>query len=119
MAEPDEKPAKKMPRGRPFTKENAKEFSVTANNAKRVRAEMRRKMLQVAIDAGIDKYYASALKTGDDKHMAVVEKAMKLVGLDFAQSEDSVQRIDAKVDANVKAKADTTLNITFKDASST
>ena len=108
MTEPGEKPAKKMPRGRPFTKENAKEFSVTANNAKRVRAEMRRKMLQTAIDAGIDKYYESALKSGDDKHMAVVEKAMRLVGLDFAQSEDAVQRIDAKVDA----KADTKLEIT-------
>lgn len=114
MSEPGEKPAKKMPRGRPFTKENAKEFSVTANNAKRVRAEMRRKMLQVAIDAGIDKYYASALKSGDDKHMSVVERAMKLVGIDFAQSEEAVQRVNVKAD--VDAKTDTKLEIIVKDA---
>ena len=42
--------------------------------------------------------------TGDTDKIAVVEKAMKLVGLDFASSEESVQRTESKIDAKTDNK---------------
>lgn len=103
----------------PFTAETAKQASQRAAYCRSLRAQMRKKLLEAAVDAGIDRIYAKALKSGDIDAMAVAREGLKLVGLDFASSEESVQRTETKVDASVKAKADTTLNITFKDASST
>lgn len=100
----------------PFTAETAKQASQRAAYCRSLRAQMRKKLLEAAVDAGIDKIYAKALKSGDLDAMTVAREGMKLVGLDFASSEESVQRVQANVDANVKAKADTTLNIKFTDA---
>ena len=110
-------PPKRKLNGRLFTKENAKAFSITANQAKKARAEMRRQLLKAAIDEGIDKYFVQAIKTGDEKLMNIVEKATKLVGLQHDQSEDAVaNKLEVKADANVKTKHDGTINIVFKDA---
>lgn len=103
----------------PFTPDSAKEASKRAAVCRSLRSQARQKMLEAVLNEGIDKYIVKALKSMDPDQITVVEKAMKLVGLDFASSEESVQRTETKVDASVKAKADTTLNITFKDASST
>ena len=107
---------RKAPRGTPFTKENAKAFSLTANQAKRARAEMRRKLLKTVIDEGLEKYFAEAIKNADEKMMNVIEKASKLTGVDFTSSEESVQRLDVKADANLKTQHTGDINITFKDA---
>ena len=80
---------------------------------RKVRKEMRQKLLETVYTEGLEKYMVKAIKTGDEKLMNIVVAASKLTGLDFAQSEDAVQRIDAKVNANVKA--DTTLKVTVEE----
>lgn len=79
-----------------------------------MRVKMRAKLLEVAINEGIDKYYAKALKNQDADAIEVVAKAAKLVGLDFASSEDAVQKVDVKSDNKVTTTGP--LNITFSDA---
>ena len=108
MAENDTQ-SKAEPRKYRITKENAAEFCKSAAAAKKARAEMRRKMLKAAIDAGVDTIYVKALKTLDPDAITVVEKAMKLVGLDYASSDEAVQRIDAKVDAKTDSKLEITV----------
>ena len=103
-------------RPQPFTPETAKAAAARSAYCRAVRAEMRKRLLEAAVDAGIDKIYAKALKSGDIDAMTVAREGMKLVGLDFQSSEEAVQRVDVKADAKVNAKTDTTLNITFKDA---
>ena len=94
----------------PFTAESAKEASQRAAYCRTLRAQMRKKLLEAAVDAGIDKIYARALKSGDLDAMTVAREGMKLVGLDFASSEESVQRTESKIDA----KNDTKLEVTVK-----
>ena len=98
----------------PFTAETAKQASQRAAYCRSLRAQMRKKLLEAAVDAGIDKIYAKALKSGDVDAITVAREAMKLVGLDFASSEESVQRTVTKVDSTVKS--DNKLVITIEDA---
>lgn len=103
--------SKQEPKKYRITKENAAEFCKSAAAAKKARAEMRRKLLQTAISVGIEKYFEKAIKTMDPDAIAVVERASKLVGLDFGSSEEAVQRVNAKVDA----KTDSKLEIVVKE----
>lgn len=106
-----------LPKGMtPFTPDTAKTAAARSAYCRTLRAQMRKRLLEAAVDAGIDKIYAKALKSGDIDAMTVAREGMKLVGLDFQSSEEAVQRVDVKADAKVNAKTDTTLNITFKDA---
>ena len=102
------KPAKRtLPKGMtPFTPDTAKTAAARSAYCRAVRAEMRKKLLEAAVDAGVDKIYLKALKSGDLDSISVVEKAMKLVGLDFASSEESVQRVQANVDAKTDNKVE-------------
>ena len=99
-----EKPKRKMPLGRPFTSEQAKALQASANAAKKLRREMRAKMLNTVATEGLEKYLAKAIKTGDEKLMNIVVAASKLTGVDFTSSEDAIQRVDAKVDAKTSGK---------------
>lgn len=90
----------------PYTPETAKEASKRAAYCRTLRAQMRKKLLEAAVDAGIDKIYAKALKSGDVNAITVAREGMKLVGLDFASSEESVQRTEAKVDAKTDNKVE-------------
>lgn len=98
----------------PYTPETAKIASQRAAYCRTLRAQMRKKLLEAAVDAGIDKIYAKALKSGDLDAITVAREAMKLVGLDFASSDESVQRVNVKAD--VDAKTDNKLEIVVKDA---
>ena len=102
------KPAKRtLPKGMtPFTPDTAKTAAARSAYCRAVRAEMRKKLLEAAVDAGVDKIYLKALKSGDLDSISVVEKAMKLVGLDFASSEESIQRVQANVDAKTDNKVE-------------
>lgn len=100
-----------LPKGMtPFTPDTAKTAAARSAYCRAVRAEMRKKLLEAAVDAGIDKIYAKALKSGDVNAITVAREGMKLVGLDFASSEEAVQRTEAKVDA----KNDTKLEVVVK-----
>ena len=99
---------RKQPRGKPFTPETSKAVQAKAIATRELRRQMRRKMLEAVMDEGLDKYLVKALKTLDTDAMTVVEKASKLVGLDFASSDEAAQNI------KVEAKTDSTVDTTVK-----
>ena len=112
------KPQKKVP-GRPFTKENAKEFALSAAQAKRRRKEARMKMLG-ALTSRLDlgEELVNAMMSKDEQYLAMIEKATRLVGLQYDQSEEGrLQnlKVDTKADISAKLQAPS-LNITFKDS---
>jgi hypothetical protein len=99
-----ETPKKKLP-GRPFTSETAKALKAKADAAKAMRKKVRAEMLQTLCtkaDLGLELY--KAMKAGDEKAMNAIEKAIKIVGLHFDQSEDSITKLDVKSDNKVDAK---------------
>ena len=78
----------------------AKELAALSNKVQALRKQMRARLLEAAINEGIDKYYVKAIQTMDPDAIAVVEKAMKLVGLDFSSSDEA-----PKSGLSVKASA--------------
>lgn len=104
----------------PFTSETAKAISAKANAAKKARADLRRRLLAAAVEVGLDRVFMDALKNRDENAMNIVEKAARLVGTDWASSEENIQRVnlDAKSDVKADVKADHSINITFTDAPS-
>lgn len=114
MADTDKKPDVKRNKlgGVLITKENAAQYCYNAAQAKHKRAELRRKMLKAAVDEGLDKIFVKALKSGDPEQLELVAKASKLVGVDFASSEEAVQRIQA----DTNSKVDNTLTVRIEDA---
>lgn len=93
----------------PFTSVTSQQAQAAAAKARNLRKKLRAEILQVAVDAGVGKVFREAIMTGDPDKMAVVEKAMKLVGLDFGSSEDSVQKVDIKADAKVDSKLEVSI----------
>ena len=101
------KTSKKRPQNanlQPFDSVTAKQAQLVSARARSLRTQMRAKLLDTAINEGLDKYFAKAIKNMDADAIAVVEKAAKLVGLDFASSEEAVQKVDVKSDAKVDSK---------------
>lgn len=100
---PVKAPAKrKAPRGRPFTKENAKQWSATANQVKRLRAKARAEIVHTMVEKlNLGEEMVKAFKAHDFDQMALIEKALKLVGLDYAAS-DEARTQNVKVDAKTK-----------------
>ena len=99
----------------PFTSATAKAISASANAAKKARAEMRRRLLAAAVEAGIDSVFIKALKEKDEVAMGIVEKASKLTGIDWASSDENIQRVNLDAKSESKVKADTTLHVTIED----
>jgi len=111
------KGSKKRPQNanlQPFDSVSAKQAQLVSARARSLRKQMRAKLLETAINEGIDKYFARALKTMDADAIAVVEKAAKLVGLDFGSSDEAVQKLDVKSDTTVKGIGP--VNISFTPA---
>ena len=107
--------------GRPITKENAKQYQLSAARAKRLRKEARAKMLAALTESmDLGKELLKAMKGQDEKYLGMIEKATRLVGLQHDQSEDAIAKkisLNAKTDANVNAKVELpNINITFEDA---
>lgn len=94
---------KRVPNAQVFTPMTAKQAQEASVRARNLRKQMRAQLLQAAIDEGIDKLFIKAMKANDAEKMAIIEKALKLTGLDFGSSEDSVQKmsVDSKTDATV------------------
>lgn len=104
-----EKKPKGKPRGRPITKENNAEYQARSKTAKALRKQVRQQLLQAVIDEGITKHIAEALKSRDLVHIQVVEKAMKLVGLDYASTEGLIANFEAKSSGDDKKPQATTV----------
>lgn len=119
-----EQPVEKKGRGRPkgnvlnltpFNSETAKKMALKAAYAKKCKAEMRRRILAKVCQAGIDECVFKAIKTSNRELMDVCVQATKLVGLDFASSDEAVQNLNVKADVDSKVSADTTLHVTIED----
>lgn len=104
--------------GRPITKETAKQYQLSATAAKKRRKEARQKMLAALTDdLDLRQELLTALKTRDENYLNMIEKATKLVGLQWEQSDEGrEQRFNLKSDSTVDAKVSMpSLNITFTD----
>lgn len=99
----------------PFTTLTAKKAQEAATRARNLRKAMRARILQAAVDEGIDKMFIQAMKNSDTDRMKIVESAMRLTGLDFGSSEEAVQKVDLKADATLNGKVDSKLELVFKD----
>lgn len=109
---------KKKVIGRPITKETAKQYQLSAAAAKKRRKEARHKMLAALTeDLDLRQELLKAIKQKDEQYLNMIEKATKLVGLQWEQSDEGrEQRFNVKSDANVNAKLSApNLNITFTD----
>ena len=110
-----EKPQKKKPRGRPITSENAKQMAISAAKAKKIRKEARNRMLQTLVtDLDLGSELVKAWKHCDDKQMALIEKALRIVGLHHDQSPDAVAQKIA-LDAKANVKKDSTVKLVLED----
>lgn len=107
---PESAPKAKKPWGRPFTSETAKKAAISAARAKHLRKEARNNILAKLtsqIDLGDE--VLKALKGHDDAYLAMIERATRLIGCHFDQSEDSIQNIKVNAKTDTKAKVDTTV----------
>ena len=95
---------KKKVVGIPFTPDTAKQAKARADLSRRLRAQMRARLLDTVVQEGLEKYFAKAIKTGDVDLMTIVEKASKLTGVDFTSSPEAITKLDVKSDNKVDAK---------------
>lgn len=113
---PVETPKKKV-RGRPFTKENAAEMGARGRNTRKLRKEARDKMFLTLVQKlDLGEELIKAIQRGDETLITVLDKAVKMVGLHYDQSEESTQNIKVESKSDVKMKVAPALNITFSDA---
>jgi len=101
---------------KPFDHARSLAVQAKAAEARKARAEMRRKLLAAVCEEGIDKHVVKALKEANIDLMTCCEKAIKMTGLDFGSSEDAVQKLAIDAKSESKVKADYSLNLTFTDA---
>ena len=88
---------------KPFNSVTAKQAAEASARARNIRKQMRAKLLDAAVNDGhIDELFLKALKSKDADQLALVEKALKIVGLLHDQSEDAVTKL--KVDATTDNK---------------
>ena len=108
-----DKPPRKSP-GRPFTKDNAKQMAISAAKAKKIRKDARNRMLAtLTTELDLGEELVKAWRKCDDRQMALIEKALRIVGLHHDQSPDAqAQKIalEAKTDNRVSGN----VNITVK-----
>lgn len=87
---------------KPFDSERARIIGAKANEAKRARAEMRRRILATVCEVGVDKYVAKALKEQNLDLMTLCEKAVNMTGLSYKDSEDNILHVKAETKSDVK-----------------
>lgn len=102
---------RKTPEGVPFTPMTAKQAQQASVRARNLRKQIRAQILDAAVREGIDKIFIKALKSSDIDKMAIVEKAMKLIGLDYAGTEGILAQVEAKT---AKPDGDEPVNTTIK-----
>lgn len=110
----DETPKK---RGKPFDSETAKKAAISAARAKKLRKKIRAEMLAELTSAvNIGGEMVKAFKSRDSKYIELIDKAVRIIGLHFDQSEEASQNINVKADAKIKGPHITPINVTFTDA---
>lgn len=92
-------------------KEIASAAGIKSGIVQRMRREMRAKMLDAAIKNGIEKLFGQSLKNLDPEGMKVVAEAVRLVGIDYASSEEAVQKIKADIKADQKMNGNVNISV--------
>ena len=91
-----------------FTPMNAKQASEAANRAKLIRKQVRAEILSKLVEnLDFGNEMLKAFKSGDVKRIDLIEKALSIVGLRYADSEDAVNKLH--IDATTDNKVDTTV----------
>ena len=98
---------------KPFDHARSMAMQAKAQEARKARAEMRRKLLATVCEEGIDRHLAKALRNSDVDLMTVVEKAVNLVGLNYKDSEEAVQNLHVTAETN--NKTDATIKFVIED----
>lgn len=113
-----ELPSAKKVRGRPITKENAKQYQLSAAKAKKMRKEARAAMLQaMCTKLDLGDQLVDAIRKNDLTKISIVEKALTIVGLTHNQSSEAIaQKLQVNTKSDVKAKVDNTLHFIIEDA---
>lgn len=110
--------APKVVRGKPITKENARQMQLSSAAARKRRKEARIKMLDALtgeLDLGVE--LVKAMKTKDEAYLGMIVTATRLTGLQWEQSDEGrEQRLAFKGDVNAKTKTDNTLHVTIEEA---
>lgn len=111
-------PSAKKVRGRPITKENAKQYQLSAAKAKKMRKEARAAMLQaMCTKLDLGDQLVDAIRKNDLTKISIVEKALTIVGLTHNQSSEAIaQKLQVNTKSDVKAKVDNTLHFIIEDA---
>lgn len=111
-------PSAKKVRGRPITKENAKQYQLSAAKAKKMRKEARAAMLQaMCTKLDLGDQLVDAIRKNDLTKISIVEKALTIVGLTHNQSSEAIaQKLQVNTKSDVKAKVDSTLHFIIEDA---
>lgn len=109
-------PAPKKVIGRPITKETAKQYQLSAAAAKARRKKVRSELLaRLTTDFDLAEEMKKALMQHDEQYLNMCEKAMRIIGLHYDQSEEGREKnLNVKSDVNVK-KA-TAVQVVFTDA---
>lgn len=89
-----------------FTKENARKMQLSGAKVKKLRNKVRGEM--VAALAQRDGFsfaeeFFKAIKSKDEDYLNLLEKASRMVGFNFDQSEDAAHNVNVKSDAKVKS----------------
>lgn len=99
--------------GRPITKETARAYQISSTQAKRRRREARAAMLgALTSKLQLGDELVNAILTNDDTKMNILEKALRLVGLDYQASEE-YRTQNLKIDAKTENKHDVAGKIEF------
>lgn len=111
-----ETPKKKV-RGKPFTKANAAEMSARGRATKKLRKEARDKMFLTLVNKlDLGEELIKAIQRGDETLITVLDKAVKMVGLHYDQSEEASQNIKLDAKTDVKMKTDGSLKFIIETA---
>lgn len=113
-----EESAPKKVIGRPITKETAKQYQLSAARAKRLRKQARADMLNaMCTKLNLGDELVKAFTSNDEKRIAIVEKALRIVGLTHDQSSEALaKRFEVKADQNVNGKIDNTMHFIIEEA---
>lgn len=117
---PTKSPVRKKgrPRGIPFNSETGKAHSKLAASAKALRKKVRKEMLDTLVtELNLGNELVGAIRNQSMVKMSLLEKAIEIVGLKYAQSPEVLeQRMHIESKSDIKAKVDNTLHFTITDA---
>ena len=102
-------------RGKPITKENARQMQLSAAAARKRRKEARIKMLDALTgELDLGQELVKAMKTKDEQYLDMIVTATRLTGLQWDQTDEArEQRLAFKGDVN--AKTDTKVKLVIED----